>query len=549
MQLIRRASATEFPPVPTPWTRAQDRARRMPPPVLLIPALAVALLVLSPLVYLLVRATDSGSALPESLFRARTMSVTSNTALLATTVAISASSIAVPLAWLTTRTNLPHRRLWSVLAGLPLVIPSYVGALTIIAALGPRGIVQGWLEGPFGIERLPSIYGFAASWLALTLFTYPYVYLSVQAAFRGLDPALEEAARCLGMGPTRTFFQAVLPQLRPAIAAGALLSALYAVSDFGVVSLMRYDVFTRAIYIQYQSSFDRSAAAALALVLVTFTIVMVAGEWWMRGRSRHYRVATGAARPQRRHDLGRWKWLGVGYCGAVFTCSVGLPMFVLLYWLMRGASTGDAIHRLFNQAWNSVSLGLAAAVFTVALALPTAILSVRYRGKLTTTLERQAYLGFALPGIAIALAFVYMGARYMPSLYQTVWLLLIGYAVRFLPQALGAERVSLLQISPRIEEASRTLGEGILGTLRRVTTPLATPGLLAGFGLVALTVMKELPLTMMLAPIEFETLATGIWQATQTGAYGRAAAPALILILVSAAPSLILSQRGFEQTS
>jgi len=549
MQLIRKPPVTQFPPVPTAWTRAQDRARRMPPPILLVPALAVALLVLSPLVYLMIRATDSGSTLPESLFRARTLAVTWNTATLAMAVATSASLIAVPLAWLTTRTNLPHQRLWTVLAGLPLVIPSYVGALTIIAALGPRGIVQGWLEGPLDVERLPSIYGFLGSWLALTLFTYPFVYLSVQAAFRGLDPALEEAARCLGMGPTRTFFQAVLPQLRPAIAAGALLSALYTVSDFGVVSLMRYDVFTRAVYIQYQSSFDRSAAAALALVLVMFTIVMVAGEWWIRGRSRHYRVATGSPRTQRGHDLGRWKWLGQGYCGAVFTCSVGIPMFVLMYWMFRGASTGGAANRLVNQAWNSVTMGLTAAVLTVALALPTAIVSVRHRGKLTTLLERQAYLGYALPGIAIALAFVYIGARFIPSLYQTVWLLLIGYAVRFLPQALGAERVSLLQISPRIEEASRTLGEGMLGTFRRVTVRLATPGLLAGFGLVALTVMKELPLTMMLAPIEFETLATGIWQATQTGAYGRAAAPALILIVVSAAPSLILSQRGLDQST
>jgi iron(III) transport system permease protein len=549
MQLIRKPPVTEFPPVPNAWTRAQDRARRMPPPILLVPALAVALLVLSPLVYLVIRATDSGSTLPESLFRARTLAVTWNTATLAMAVATSASLIAVPLAWLTTRTNLPHQRLWTLLGGLPLVIPSYVGALTIIAALGPRGIVQGWLEGPLDIERLPSIYGFLGSWLALTLFTYPFVYLSVQAAFRGLDPALEEAARCLGMGPTRTFFQAVLPQLRPAIAAGALLSALYTVSDFGVVSLMRYDVFTRAVYIQYQSSFDRSAAAALALVLVMFTIVMVAGEWWIRGRSRYYRVATGSPRTQRGHDLGRWKWLGQGYCGTVFTCSVGIPMFVLMYWMFRGASTGGAAHRLVNQAWNSVSMGFTAAVLTVALALPTAIVSVRHRGKLTTLLERQAYLGYALPGIAIALAFVYIGARFIPSLYQTVWLLLIGYAVRFLPQALGAERVSLLQISPRIEEASRTLGEGMLGTFRRVTVRLATPGVLAGFGLVALTVMKELPLTMMLAPIEFETLATGIWQATQTGAYGRAAAPALILIVVSAAPSLILSQRGLDQST
>jgi iron(III) transport system permease protein len=277
---------------------------------------------------------------------------------------------------------------------------------------------------------------------------------------------------------------------------------------------------------------------------VVLTIVMVMGEGWLRGRSRQYRVATGSARRQRQLDLGRWRWLGVAYCAVVFVASVGLPIFVLVYWMFRGASAGDELHRLGNQAWNSVSLGILAAILTVAFALPTAILSVRYRSRLTGFLERQAYLGYALPGIAIALAFVYIGANYLPSLYQTIWLLLIGYAVRFLPQALAAERVSLLQINPRLEEASRTLGDSVIRSLRRITMPLARPGLAAGFGLVALTVMKELPVTLMLAPIEFETLATGIWQATQTGAYGRAAAPALILILASVIPSLVLSRRS-----
>lgn len=522
-------------------------AMRFPPMIFVIPALMVALLMLAPIGYLIVRATDSGTAIPDTLIRARTFVVTRNTALLAASVAVSASLIAVPLAWLTTRTNLPNQRFWTVVAALPLVIPSYVGALTIVAAMGPRGIVQGWLEGPFGIERLPSIYGFLGSWWALTLFSYPYVYLGVQAAFRGIDPALEEAARSLGLGPYRSFFRVMLPQLRPAIAAGALLSALYTVSDFGVVSLMRFDVFTRAIYVQYQSSFDRTAAASLALVLVAFTIMILALEWWVRGRARQYRVATGAARTVRRVDLGRWKWLGVGYCAVIFVSSVVLPLLILIYWMMNGTSTGEAVGRLWGQAVNSASVSLAAGVVTVVLALPTAVLSVRYRNRFTTLLERQAYLGYALPGVAIALAFVYIGARYVPSLYQTIWLLLIGYAVRFLPQALGAERVSLLQISPRVEEASRTLGENVLGTLRRVTLHLARPGLVAGFGLVALTVMKELPVTMMLAPIEFETLATGIWQATQTGAYGKAAAPALILIAVSAIPSFLLSRRGLDQ--
>jgi iron(III) transport system permease protein len=202
-----------------------------------------------------------------------------------------------------------------------------------------------------------------------------------------------------------------------------------------------------------------------------------------------------------------------------------------------------------DQALHSIGVSVAGGFITMAVALPAAILSVRHRSRFTILLERQAYLAFGLPGVAIALALVSIGANYTPSLYQTLWMLMIGYAVRFMPQALGAARVSLLQVSPRLEEASRTLGQGLAGTIRRVTLQLARPGIVAGLSLVALTVMKELPVTMMLAPIEFETLATGIWQATQTGAYGKAAVPAMILIAISALPSLILARTNGQSVT
>jgi iron(III) transport system permease protein len=514
-----------------------------------VPAIAVAVMMLIPLAYLVIRATDSGESVPQSLFRPRTLTVVRNTALLAMSVALSSTVVAVPLAWLNARATLPLQRFWSAVAALPLVIPSYVGALTIVSAMGPRGIAQQWLEGPFGVDRLPPIYGFFGSWWALTLFSYPYVYLGVVAALRGIDPCLEEASRSLGHGPWQSFARVLLPQLRPAIAAGALLAALYTVSDFGVVSLMRYDVFTRAVYVQYQSSFDRTAAAALALVLVAFTLVILGLDSWARGKSRQFRISTGAARAQRRVDLGRWTWLGVSYCAAVFLASIAMPLAVLCYWIGRSSSADVDLNRLRDQAVSSIGVSAGAGLSVVILALPASILSVRYRNRFTILLERQAYLAFALPGVAIALSLVYIGARYVPSLYQTIWMLLIGYAVRFMPQALGAMRVSLLQINPRLEEASRTLGEGLGGTLRRVTLHLARPGVIAGFSLVALTVMKELPVTMMLAPIEFETLATGIWKETQTNAYGEAALPALILIVISALPSLVLSRNQVGPSS
>ncbi len=181
-------------------------------------------------------------------------------------------------------------------------------------------------------------------------------------------------------------------------------------------------------------------------------------------------------------------------------------------------------------------------VATVA-ALPVATLAVRYAGRAGALAERICYLGYALPGVTIALAFVFLGARYLTPFYQTLPLLIVAYVVRFLPQAVGAARLSLLQISPRLEEAARTLGRSQLGATAAVTVPLARPGLAAGAALVFLTVMKELPVTLFLSPTGYETLATAIWTATGTGAFGRAAAPALLLIAVSAVPTLLLVLR------
>jgi iron(III) transport system permease protein len=426
---------------------------------------------------------------------------------------------------------------------LPLVVPSYVGALTIIAALGPKGLLQDALSGPFGVERLPEIYGFFGAWLTLTLFTYPYVFLSVRAALRGLDPSLDEAARCLGHGAWRTFFMTTLPQLRPAIAAGALLAALYTISDFGVVTLLRYDAFTRAIYVQYRASFDRTFAAALALLLVAFAVVLLLIETRIRGRAAYYRIGAGSARKYRPIPLGAWRYPAVAFAGAIFALSLALPIGVLVYWLVKGTSGSEATQNLASAAWNSASVSVIAAIACAVAALPVAILAARYQGWWCRLAERMSYLGYALPGIVIALSFVFLGARYLPSLYQTLPLLIIAYVVRFLPQAIGATRTSLLQISPRLEEAARGLGRSPSGAIAEVTAPLASSGIAVGVALVFLTVMKELPITLLLSPTGFKTLGTSIWTSTGSGSYGQAAGPALMLIGISLVPTLLLVVR------
>lgn len=503
---------------------------------------------LLPLVYLLIRASDAGSDVWNLIFRERTYRIFWNSLRLTAAVGVTTVSIAVPLAWLVTRTDLPGRRIWSTVLALPLVIPSYAGALAFIGALGPRGFVQGMLE-PFGVERLPSIYGFFGAWLLLSLFTYPYVYLAVRSMLQTLDPSMEEAAMSLGRSPLQAFFTITIPRLRTGIAAGALLAMLYTMGDFGVVTLLRFDAFTRVIYTQYNAAFDRTYAAALGLILVLFAGVLVWLDSRVKRKAKYHRIGIGAARAPRLIKLGKYKPLALGFTGGITFLALGVPIASLLYWAITGSSTQWEGDRILNTLVNSLQLALYVAIATTLLGLPIAYLSSRYPGKRSFAIERLTYLGYALPGIVIALAFVFMGTRLFLPIYQTLLLLVIAITISKIPESVGSTRGSLSHINPNLEDASRCLGCSVFESARKVSWPLARPGIFAGAALVFLTVMKELPITLLLRPTGFNTLATDIWEATGTGQYGRAAISALVLIAIAAVPTtLLLGRDSITQT-
>ena len=497
---------------------------------------------LVPVAYLALRSAGASESAWELLFRARTVWTLGRTALLAVSVTGVAVLLAVPLAWLTSRSDLPWRRFWGVVSVLPLVIPSYVAAFLVVSALGPRGLLQQMLE-PLGIERLPEIYGLPGATLTLGLLTYPYVLLTVRGALENLDASLEQSARSLGYGPWRTFWHVTLPQLRPAIAAGALLVALYTLSDFGAVSLMRYETFTWSIYQQYQSAFDRSVAAVLSLALVAMATAVLLLESRSRGRMRYYRSGSGASRRAGITRLGRWRWPAAGFCGIVAALALALPMAILGYWLARGIAAGESLSPLWTEARNSLYGSVLAALVAAVLAVPAAALLVRHPGRLSRGLEVVSYVGYALPGVVVALALVFFGASYARPVYQTIWLLVFGYVVLFFPVALSAVRAAMVQVNPRLEEAARGLGLSPPRVMQRVTLPLLRPGVLAGGALVFLVAMKELPATIILGPLGFTTLATAIWSASSEAFFARAAAPVLLLILLSSVPMAFLVVR------
>lgn len=490
----------------------------------MLPATVAAGVALLPVVYLLVRTAEAGwPTVAGILLRDRTPALVARSLLLAVAVTASTVVIGVALAWLTTRTDLPGRRAWAVVAALPLAVPSFVAAYT-------------W------VSVLPQVSGFSGTWLVLTFSTYPYVFLPVAAALRSTDPALEEVARSLGRTAARTSLAVTARLARPAATAGALLVALYALSDFGTPSLMRYDVFTRVIHTSYTASFDRTPAAVLSLVLVALTVAITVGETRSRGRAEYARIGSGAARTAHAIRLGRATPVALAGVALVAAVSLGYPTAVLAYWVSQGRSAGVDWAELGPAGLSTTWVALLGAAAATALAVPVGILAARHPDRGGRLLEHLTFAGHAVPGIVVALALVFFGVRYAQPVYQRTPLLVLAYAVLFMPAVVGSVRAAVSQSPRRLEEVARSLGRTPAGVLRDVTLRLALPGVAAGFALVTLTVMKELPATLLLRPTGMDTLATRLWTETGVGAYAAAAPYAVALVLLAAVPTVLLTR-------
>ncbi|HEU4321352.1 MAG TPA: iron ABC transporter permease [Acidimicrobiia bacterium] len=458
---------------------------------------------------------------------------------LAVAVTITSLSIGTITAWLTTRTDLRGRNTWMVLAALPLVIPSYMAALTVIGATGNNGLLAA-----IGLT-IPTPYGFWGAWLALSLFLAPLAHLTIIPGLRAIDPAIEDAGVGLGASRWRVFWTITLPQLRPSLVSAALMIGLYTLSDFGAVSLLRYDTFTRAIYTLYAGQIDRRPAATLSLILMALALTVLTIEWSTRRRAGYRSSST--KRGRRLVVLrGPGRFVSIGFLGSLTAISLLLPVSVLIYWLVRGLRLGNELGSLWDEVGRTLGIALAAAAVTVVAAFPLAMVTTWKRRRMSTTYESVAWGAYSLPHITVGVAVIAFVLRSAPIVYQTAALLLLVYMGMFLAQAMSPIQDSLRRASPDLEDASRGLGRGQLTTLRRITLPITTPGLLAAATLVFISVMKELPATLLLRPNGFETLAIRIWSATGEAFYTRASAASLALLAVSIVPLLVMTRRDLN---
>lgn len=545
-------AAPTAPPVADPISTVAPR-RRGPaaPRSLVLVAVAIAVLFAAPLAYLVIRTVGLGATAIDVLTSEDAMQPLLNTLTLAVLVSVPCAAIGTASAWLVTRTDIPGRAVWRVALALPLVIPSYVGALALIAAFAPGGIV----DGIVGIATPPRVRGLGGAVFVLVLLSYPYVYLPVAARLASLPPQLEESARSLGRSPFAVFRTVVLPQAWGAIAGGTLLVFLYAVSEFGAVSLMRYDTLTLRIEATRLYARDTSLTLSMLLAVVALTVVVVERA---TVRRRAGVEAVGAGRRSLQHPLGRWKVPALAAVGLLTGLALVAPVVVLGQWAWRGLTgtsrfggPGVAFSELTTPLVNTASISVVAALVTVAAVLPIAYLTARHRSRVGGAVNAVVVGGFALPGLVIALALVFwvLQAPGFDRLYQTYPLLVFAYAVHFGAQGLRASQEAVAGLPRRIDDAARSLGARRLRRFVTLDLPLMRPGLAAAIGLVLLACMKELPATLLLAPIGFETLAIRIWSAAENGFLARAGLASLALIAVSAVLTWFLTIRRMDRLS
>jgi iron(III) transport system permease protein len=486
-------------------------------------AVAVAALALLPLGYIAWYTVDLGwDGIRELVFRPRVGELLWNTARLVLGTVLCCAVLGVGAAWLVERSSVPARRVWHVLLVAPLAVPAFVNSYA-------------W------ISLLPGLDTYWGALLVVTLSYFPFVYLPVVAAFRGLDPSLEETARGLGLSSWSVFLRVQLPQLRVALLGGSLLVALHLLAEFGALQMLRYPTFTTAIYDQYRATFNGPGATMLAGVLVLLCLVLLVAEIRLRGRRGYARSGRGAVRPVRPVALRGLTAPALLGLAALVGLAVLVPLGSLGYWLTSGSATVDWV-ALATTTGTTLALAVGAAVVTVAMALPTGWLAVRARGRVSTLLERSTYLGSSVPAIVVALALVTISIRVTPWLYQTVPVLLAAYAILFLPRAIVTVRSAVEQFPPLYDDVASSLGSSASDRLRRVTLPLLAPGIGAGAALVFLAVVTELTATLLLAPTGTTTLATAFWSASSALEYGAAAPYAVIMVLLSAPATVLLSR-------
>lgn len=486
-----------------------------------------------------------------------------NTALLATGVGLGTAAIGVAGAWLVTMCRFPGVRWFEWALLLPLAMPAYVVGYVYTDLLDYAGPVQTLLREMFGWSsaldyRFPDIRTLGGAVTVLTLVLYPYVYLLARAAFLEQCVCVLEVSRVLGRGAWGTFFAVALPLARPAVVVGVILVTMETLNDYGTVHYFAVQTFTVGIFDVWQHMGNAAGAAQLALVLLVVVVMLILGERAAR-RGQRYHHATSRYSALTRLELrGRKAWVAAAVCALPILLGFGLPVLILLRYTLLHPHPAGFWARFWAEAGNSFLVSGLAAVFAVIVGLFLAYGNRLHRGRVLALASRFACLGYAVPGAVLALGVVIPFAAFDNTvdafmrdsfgvstglmLSGTVAAIIFALVVRFLALSFGALEAGLGRVTPVMEETARSLGHGPRSRLLRVHAPMIRGSVLTAAVLVFVDSMKELPMTLLLRPFNFETLATGVFQYASDERIEQAALPSLAIVAAGILPVLVLSK-------
>lgn len=483
-----------------------------------------------------------------------------NSASLMAGVAVGTLSLGVATAWLTVMCRFPGRKIFEWALLLPLAMPAYIIAYTYTGMLDYAGPLQSFLREAFEWSRndywFPEIRSLGGAMVMLSLVLYPYVYLLARSAFLEQSSYAVDVSRTLGCTSWSSFFRVSLPAARPAIIAGLSLALMETLADFGTVQYFGVPTFTTGIFRTWFGLGDSGAAAQLAVVLLGFVFCLMVAERWSRRRARFHHVGS-RSRPLRMYSPGPAKrWIAFVICAVPLAFGFLVPSAQLFVWSVETASEMvDAAY--FELLTNTLGLAAMTALIAVAVALFLAYGKRDHRSALVNFSVSMAGMGYAVPGIVIAVGVMlpfawfdnaldgWMRRQFDVStgllLSGTLVALMFAYQVRFLAVSLQTVESGLAKITPAMDEAGRSLGCRASQLVRRIHVPMLRGSLLTAGLLVFVDVMKELPATLVLRPFDFNTLAVRAYELASDERLQDASSAALSIVVAGLVPVIILS--------
>lgn len=488
------------------------------------------------------------------LWRTQLAELTLNTLALLAGVGLGTLVVGTALGWLVTSYEFPGRGVFEWALILPLAVPAYVIGFAVLGLLDYAGPLQTALRQHLGpAAGLPDPRAYWGIVLVMTLVFYPYVYLLARTAFREQGAATLETARTLGRSRWAAFREVSLPMARPSLAAGASLAMMEALADFGTVATFGYRTLTEAIYRVWYGMFDRVAAAQLASLLLLFALGLLVLERGLRGRARFVQSQRRGPGVQRLQLSGWPAGLATAGCSLVLSAAFIVPVAQLLLWAREAAAGWRSVVPAFGTVLaNTVLLAGSTALVACVLALALGYALRLHPAVPVRAAARLAGMGYALPGSVIAVGVLIPVAHLDHGLAAaTEWLLgrpaglvltgsaaalVFAYTVRFLAVSLQTLEASLVKIPPSFDDAARSLGAGVGGTLTRIHLPLMRNGVLTALVLVFVETVKEMPATLLLRPFGLNTLAVAVWERTAESQWPEASVPALAIVAAGLLP-------------